>query len=278
MDDTGTNLDAVFNQPADLALVEAVTPPDSAPAAPVDMGEPVVPTPPVATPAEPDHVPRTALMDERRKRQEFERRAAEAEQNLQRFQQAQQRQQAPQQQPQQQPKGINQQDFGTQEAYLDAVAEAKANEIFDRRMQAAERERQERSIQQATTADMVDLFSAGRAKYADFDAVATNPGTPITEAMQNAMLAIEGGHEVAYSLGMNFAEASRIANLPPSSQAREIGKLARALAAANAPVVLTPPVVPPLPKTLTQTRAAGGQFTSATWTGPTPLDSIARRK
>jgi predicted outer membrane protein len=148
-------------------------------------------------------------------------------------------------------------------------------------MQRAVQVQQQQTVQRQAAEDLQDMIKAGKEKYPDFEQVVGSQHVPITEVMMTTMMAIDGGHEIAYSLGMNPAEAARIARMPPSSQAREIGKLAREIAAAAAasaaPAVTTAPVAPPLPKTLTQTRSAGGQFTK-TWTGPTPLDDIFRKK
>jgi hypothetical protein len=282
MSDTGTSLDDVFgNQSAAMEPQEPVGPvvAEPAQAEPIDTGEPHA-APPAVAPVEPDHVPRTALMDERRKRQEYERRTQELEQYI-RAQQAQT--QAPQ--PQQSVKaeqGIRPENFPTYEAFLEAVAEAKAeakaNEVFERNMQRANQAQQQAAVQQQTAGDLSDMIKAGADKYPDFMHVVGNPNVPISETMMNTMMALDGGHEVAYSLAMNPGEAARIARMPPSSQAREIGKLAKSFAAPVAPVVTAPPVVPQLPKTLTQTRSASGQFTNKPWTGPTPLDEVVRKR
>lgn len=63
------------------------------------------------------------------------------------------------------------------------------------------------------------------AKYPDFHSVAGNPNLPITPAMAEAIMDSEHGPEVAYHLGKNPAEAARIANLNPVSQARELGRI-----------------------------------------------------
>lgn len=86
-----------------------------------------------------------------------------------------------------------------------------------------------------------------RDKYDDFDQVARNPNVPITEVMAEAIYASEVGPEVAYYLGSNVKEASRISRLSPFLQAKEIGKIEAKLAAdppvkktSNAPAPITP--------------------------------------
>ena len=61
--------------------------------------------------------------------------------------------------------------------------------------------------------------------HADFIDVASNPATQITKEMGEIIKASENGPELAYHLGQNPAEAQRIALLPSSLQAFELGKL-----------------------------------------------------
>jgi hypothetical protein len=253
MEDNGTSLDSVFNgQPESQ--------PSAATAAPepnqTDAG--VTASPPEAKQADPNEGFRAAALDERRKRQELERELAELRK---------------QQTPKQPEPAPNPQQFASQEEYLDAVAERKAQQVLDAALQRLTKEQAAAVEQQQASADREEMLAAGKAKYADFDHVVRNNDVPITEVMVHAMLALNDGHEVAYHLGKNPAEAARIARLPASSQAREIGKLAKSVAA-PAPA----PEMPSLPKTLTQTRSAGGQFTNKTWPGPTPLDQVTVRR
>lgn len=205
---------------------------------------------PPAAKHEPDLVPRAALMDERRKRQELEQFIAQHKKA-------------------DEPPKADQ--FNSQEEYLEALAERKADERFNAWQQKQAAEQQQAAAAKQATDDLAGLRSAGQAKYADFGAVIDTPDLPVTEAMVSAMLAVDGGHEIAYHLGKNPAEAHRIAMLPPTSQAREIGQLAKRLAA-PAPQVN-------LPATLTTTRSTDGRFSSAqAWTGPSPLNEILGKR
>lgn len=270
MDGAATSLDSVFSsqptEPVEPISTEVVP---TEPTEPVDTGEPN-PVPPAATP-EPEHVPRTALMDERRKRQEYEKRMLEAEQEVARLKQAPQQAQ-PKPEP---PASLQPTQFESQEKYLEAIAEqkaaAKAQEIFDQHMQRSMQQQEEAAIRKQTEADLADMLAAGKAKYADFELIVHNPNLPLTDVMINTMIALDAGHEVGYHLGQNPAEAARIARLPPSSQARAIANIAKTLA-----VPVVPESTPTIPRTLTQTRSASGQFTK-TFTGPTPLTDVFKR-
>ena len=66
---------------------------------------------------------------------------------------------------------------------------------------------------------------SAREKYDDFDQVAYNPALKITTAMAHTIRESEVGPEIAYYLGTNPAEAKRIAQLSPLTQAKELGKL-----------------------------------------------------
>lgn len=284
-----TSLDSVFNpQTEEQAAPETQV--EAPQAQPEETGVETQAAPPAAeqsnTESELPPAAYKAVADERRKRQELERQNVEYQRQFAEVQRYLQQQQAQQfAKSAQQPKteqGIDPANFPSYEAYLEAVAEtkaeAKANEIFERNMRRAMQVQQQAAVQQQTSVDLVDMLKAGKERYADFEHVVGNQSVQITDVMMNTMMALDGGHEVAYSLGMNPAEAARIARMPPSSQAREIGKLAKAFVVPPPPVVVAPPVVPQLPKTLTQTRSASGQFTNKPWTGPTPLDEVVRRK
>lgn len=302
-----TPLENLFNGPSEPSepapIAEHNEPaPESTPQEPEPKGE-QQPAPPAEEHENPEvKAFKAKAIDEAKKRQkleqdfaELQRKNAQYEQYLRQLQAQQQRQQAPQQP--QKPQALRPDQFDTYEAYLEAVAEqkasAKAQEIFETNMrkvyqaqQQQQAERQQQVTRQQTAADLAEMVKAGVDKYPDFEQVIANPNVAITDAMMNALMANPDGHEVGYFLGQNPGEAARIARMPPSSQAREIGKLAKQLAAPlPVPTAIEPPPaaqvtappVPELPKTLTQTRSAGGQFTK-TWTGPTPLDDVVKRR
>lgn len=239
MDDNATDLGNMLN---DAPIVDTAA---AAPAGQGDQGEQRQAEPPAAK-QEPDLVPRAALMDERRKRQELEQWV---------------QQNKPAAAP---PKAA---DFESTEAYIEHVAERMAQQQFEK-MQQAQSQQQAQSV---VASDQAELMSAGAAKYADFNAVVGSDALPITAAMVNAMLAVDDGHEVAYHLGKNPAEAQRIAALPPTSQAKEIRQIVKRLA--------TPAPAVALPATLTTTRSSDGRFSGAqAWSGPSPLNDILGKR
>ena len=135
--------------------------------------------------------------------------------------------------------GIAPEQFETYEAYADALAERKAEELLARR----ETERQHHALLETYH----EREEAAREKYDDFEQVVYNPELAITEPMARAIQASDIGPDVAYHLGANPKEAQRIARLDPILQAREIGMIEARLAAAplvkktsNAPAPIAP--------------------------------------
>ena len=108
--------------------------------------------------------------------------------------------------------------FDSVDAYADALAERKAEELLTRR----ELERQQIDFLEAYH----DREEDARSKYDDFEQVAYNPKLPISNAMAETIQASDIGPDIAYYLGSNPKEAARIAALnSPILQAKEIGKL-----------------------------------------------------
>lgn len=137
------------------------------------------------------------------------------------------------------PAEIYAEDFDTTEAYVEAQAERKAEELLAKR---------EAARQQATVLEAYqDREEQARDKYDDFEQVAYNPTLKITDTMAQAIQSSDIGPDVIYHLGSNPKEAARIAHLSPILQAKEIGKLEVALAASppvkkttNAPAPIAP--------------------------------------
>ena len=136
--------------------------------------------------------------------------------------------------------------FSTPEAYAEALATRKAEELL------AQRE------QQRQQAELIESYhereEEARSKYEDFEQVAYNPNLKITQVMAQTIQASEIGPDVAYYLGVNPKEADRISRLPPFLQAKEIGKVEAKLAT-NPPVVKTSsapaPIAPVTPRGVT---------------------------
>lgn len=137
--------------------------------------------------------------------------------------------------------------FQSPEAYAEALAQRKAEELLRQR----ELERQRSEILDAYHEKEEEV----RAKYDDFEQVAYNPNLAITPVMAETIQASDIGPEVAYYLGTNPKEADRIARLQPFLQAKEIGKIEAKLAA-NPPVKKTTSAPAPIsPVTAKSTNA-----------------------
>jgi len=137
------------------------------------------------------------------------------------------------------PADIAPENFETYEAYADALAERKAEELLAKREAAKQ--------QQSLLEQYHDREETARDKYDDFDQVAYNPNLPVTEYMAQSIQASDIGPDVLYWLGSNPKEASRIARLDPILQAKEIGKIEASMAsnppvrkASNAPAPIAP--------------------------------------
>ena len=111
--------------------------------------------------------------------------------------------------------------FDTYDAYAEALAERKAEELLERRETA----RQQAEMLEAYH----DREETARDKYDDFDQVAYNPNLPVTEHMALGIQASDVGPDLLYWLGSNPKEAGRIERLNPILQAKEIGKIEASL-------------------------------------------------
>lgn len=70
-----------------------------------------------------------------------------------------------------------------------------------------------------------------KAEFADFEAVAYRPDMQVSPAMVEVIRSSEKGPALAYHLGSNLPEAARIAALPPTQAAYELGRIEAALSA-----------------------------------------------
>jgi len=120
--------------------------------------------------------------------------------------------------------------FESPEAYAEALAYHKADELATRR----EAMRGKAAVVEVFN----DLEEHAREKFDDYDQVTRNPSLRITEVMMEAIQTSDIGPQVAYHLGTNPKEATRIALLAPYAQAKEMGKLEAKLAS-NPPVKQT---------------------------------------
>lgn len=144
-------------------------------------------------------------------------------------------------------------DFETTDAYIDALASKRAEDLLNQR-DALQRKA-------ALDSEYREREEVAYDKYDDFEAVAYNPRLPITESMAEAIQSSEIGPDVAYYLGSNPKEAARISQLSPIQQGREIGKI-------EAKLATTPPVkktsTAPAPITPVTAKSAGSPVTDTT--------------
>ena len=113
--------------------------------------------------------------------------------------------------------------FESPEAYAEAIAYQKAEELIAKREAAKQQSQVLESYQERE--------EAARDKYDDFEQVAYNPKLPITNVMAETIQSSDIGPELAYYLGSNPKDAERISRMSPLSQAKEIGKIEAKLAA-----------------------------------------------
>lgn len=123
---------------------------------------------------------------------------------------------------QSQASSLVQEQFESPEAYADALAMQKAEQLLAQR-EVAKRQRE-------VLEGYHEREEEARGKYDDFEQVAYNPSLPITAVMAETIQASEAGPDVAYYLGSNPKEADRIARMSPLLQAKEIGKIEAKLA------------------------------------------------
>jgi hypothetical protein len=129
--------------------------------------------------------------------------------------------------------------FESAEAYTDALAYQKAEQLLAQREAAKQ--------QSQVLESYHDKEEEARSKYDDFEQVAYNPKLPITEVMAETIRSSDVGPELAYYLGTNPKDADRISRLTPLAQAKEIGKIEAKLASdppmkrtSSAPAPITP--------------------------------------
>lgn len=127
--------------------------------------------------------------------------------------------------------------FESPDAYAEALAYKKAQELIQQR----EMQRQQAEILSAYH----EREEVATERYADFKQVAYGDHVRITQVMADTIRASEVGPDVAYYLGSNPSEAAKIADLPPFLQAKEIGRLEAKLLS-DPPVKKTTSAPPPI--------------------------------
>ena len=152
--------------------------------------------------------------------------------------------------------------YETVEAYADALAEQKAEQLLAKR----EQNRQQSELIEAYH----DREEDARAKYDDFEQVAYNPNLRITNAMAESIQSSDIGPDVAYYLGANPKEADRISRLSPLIQAKEIGRIEANLTS-NPPVKKTSSA----PAPIAPVTARGGNSANYDTTDPRSIKTMS---
>ena len=143
--------------------------------------------------------------------------------------------------------------FASNEDYVEALAEQRAEQKLA--------ERDQRRQQAEILETYHDKEEEVRAKYEDFEQVAYNPKLPITDAMAQTIQSSDVGPDMAYYLGSNPKEADRISRLAPLQQAKELGKIEAKLSD-NPPVKKTSNA--PAPIAPITARSSGSSATDTT--------------
>ena len=136
--------------------------------------------------------------------------------------------------------------FETTEAYAEALALQKAEELVAKRDAAKH--------QSQVLESYHEKEEEARGKYDDFEQVAYNPKLTITGVMAETIQSSDVGPEIAYYLGSNPKDADRISRMSPLAQAKEIGKIEAKLAS-DPPVKKTTSA--PAPISPVTARASG---------------------
>ena len=153
--------------------------------------------------------------------------------------------------------------FQSTEEFADALATRKAERML------AEREYQRE--QQEVLGVYHEREEDARTKYEDFDQVAYNPRLQITTVMAQTIQASDAGPDIAYYLGTNPKEATRISKLAPLVQAKEIGRLEAKIA--STPV--EPKKTSSAPAPIAPVTPRGGNATVYDTTDPRSIKSMS---
>lgn len=152
--------------------------------------------------------------------------------------------------------------FESPDAYAEALAYKKAQELIQQR----DMQRQHAEVLSAYH----EREEVATEKYADFKQVAYGDHVRITQVMADTIRSSEVGPDVAYYLGSNPSEASKIADLPPFLQAKEIGRLEAKLLS-NPPVKKTTSAPPPI----APVTARGGNTAAYDTTDPRSIKTMS---
>lgn len=166
-------------------------------------------------------------------------------------------------------------DFADYNEYMIAMAAHQSVAALDRRQstdlerEADEVKRQFESLkqqsQQAAQEAWQEQVTDAKTRYADFDAVVSDPSLPISPDMAEVIRTSPKGADLAYYLGTHRAAAAQIAQLTPLEAARELGAIeARiSLPKANSTTSAPDPITPVSPKA--SARKDPSKMTMAEW-------------
>jgi hypothetical protein len=136
--------------------------------------------------------------------------------------------------------------YQTYEEYVSALADYKADQKI-RQFEESIKQREQQSQQQAKLGEFQARLQAAKTEMPDFDEVALNPSLPVSDSMAELIREMDDGPKVLYALGQNPNEAARIASLPPTLAAVELGRFAvKASLPQPKTVTNAPPPVNPL--------------------------------
>ena len=206
--------------------------------APVQEPTAVVPAPETETPVEPKTFTQEELDQAIGKRLAREQRKWEREQA----------QRQSEQQTLKAPPAQSVDQFENAEAYAEALALQKAEELVAKREAA--------KAQSQVLESYHEREEEARGKYDDFEQVAYNPQLTISTVMAETIQSSEVGPEIAYYLGSNPKDAHRISRLSPLAQAKEIGKIEARLAT-DPPVRKTTSAPAPISPVTARASGAG---------------------
>lgn len=147
-------------------------------------------------------------------------------------------------------------DFENYDDYIAAraVHAARAASDEDRTesisAEKAAAERAAKAAQQRAAAEAQAIFveaaQEARQKYADFDAVVSNPAVPISDSLAQMIVFSDAPAELAYAVAKDRALAGKLSAMNPIEAARELGRLEARLTApkprieTKAPEPITP--------------------------------------
>lgn len=133
------------------------------------------------------------------------------------------------------PKKPEASEFDSYDAYVEALADWKADQKIDSKLKA--RDEQSAATRQAETrANNWDKsVAAAREKHADYDDVMSASDVPIANHVAELLLDSEAGATVALHLAKNADVAKRLNAMTSVAAARELGKIEAQLAVAAEP-------------------------------------------